>query len=80
MSYIIIILKSYIYDGKKKMEQIKKQMRKYQAEEFELYCDEAGWQEWMNKYTSSPDGEPCTEKEVEYITQIQKDLWNEVHQ
>lgn len=60
-------------------EQIKKSMANYKANEFQLYCDEAGWEDWMNEHTTAKDGEVANEQEIEKITKIQLEMWNELH-
>ena len=59
--------------------EIKKDMSRYSSEQFELYVSEAGWQDWMNEYTEIEDGEIISERELQEIETIQKDLWDEVH-
>jgi len=54
---------------------ISQNMRKYNKNEFKLYLDETGWEDWMEKFVS--DGNP-TESEIKKIEKIQKDIWSEV--
>tara|TARA_Y100000004_G_C8704813_1_gene323278 strand:+ start:138 stop:341 length:204 start_codon:yes stop_codon:yes gene_type:complete len=60
-------------------EEIIKSMKKYNPDDFDLYCCEAGWESWMEEYTESEDGEVCTESELDEITEIQKELWEDAH-
>jgi hypothetical protein len=59
--------------------EIKKEMQKYESEDFELYIAESGWESWMEEYTDSAEGEECSETELKEIENIQKLLWDEVH-
>lgn len=47
-------------------------MKKYKKNQFKLYLDETGWEDWMDELVS--DGEP-TESEIKKIEKIQKDIW-----
>lgn len=51
---------------------IAKKMKNYKENQFKLYLDETGWEDWMNEFVS--DGEP-TESEIKKIEKIQKDIW-----
>ena len=51
---------------------IAQSMKKYSENQFKLYCDETGWENWMEEIVS--DGEP-TELEIKKIEKIQKDIW-----
>jgi hypothetical protein len=64
---------------KKTENKIKKEMRKYQPNEFKIYVDDVGWEDWMNEYTDAEDGEPINEDDNRKIEKIQKELWDEVH-
>jgi len=61
-------------------DKIIKEMKKYNSDQFSLYMAEAGWEEWMNEYTESDEGEEATEKEIKSIEAIQEKLWDEVHE
>lgn len=47
-------------------------MKKYKENQFKLYLDETGWEDWMDELIS--DEEP-TELEIKKIEKIQKDIW-----
>ena len=51
---------------------IAQKMKNYKENQFKLYIDETGWEDWMNEIAS--DGEP-TELEIKKIEKIQKDIW-----
>lgn len=51
---------------------IAQKMKKYKENQFKLYLDETGWEDWMNELVS--EGEP-TESEIKKIEKIQKDIW-----
>lgn len=59
--------------------QIMAEMAKYQPDDFDLYNAEAGWQDWMNEYTTAEDGQECSDRECMNITDKQKELWKEAH-
>jgi hypothetical protein len=59
--------------------EIKSQMAKYNANDFQLYCDEAGWQGWMQAYTNTPESDTCSETELRDIKCKQFELFCEVH-
>ena len=48
----------------------------YDYETFENYVESAGWEDWMNDFTDSADGEECSESELIEITNIQRYLWS----
>lgn len=54
---------------------IAQKMKNYKENQFKLYLDETGWEDWMNEIVS--DGEP-TELEIKKIEKIQKEIWNEI--
>lgn len=58
---------------------IKAEMLKYESSEYDLYNAEAGWQDWMNEYTTAKDGEECSDKECNEICKVQRRLWKEAH-
>lgn len=58
---------------------IEKEMANYAPDQIELYLAEAGWQDWMEDYTDSADGEPITEAESKAIATLQRKVWAEVH-
>lgn len=58
---------------------IKENMNRYNSDEFQIYMDEAGWEDWMNEYTEASEGDEISEREIKKIVQIQNELWNEVH-
>ena len=51
---------------------IAQNMKKYSENQFKLYCDETGWEDWMDEIVS---GEEPTEIEIKKIEKIQKDIW-----
>jgi hypothetical protein len=57
--------------------QIKRELKAGAYTDFDLYVDEAGWQDWMSQYTTAADGEPATEAEIREIEKIQEKAWNE---
>ena len=70
--------------GAKKMinrtnEQTIKHMMKYSPDDFYLYICEAGWESWMEEYTTAKDGEEPTEIEMVTIIKVQREMWEEVH-
>jgi hypothetical protein len=73
------IRKKIKYENKKMTEKQEKKiaqsMKKYSKNQFKLYLDETGWEDWMDQFVS--DGNP-TESEIKKIEKIQKDIWSEV--
>lgn len=58
---------------------IVKEAKKYEADEFELFIAEQGWQDWMNDYTQEPEDKECLERELKVMTDIQRECFNEAH-
>ena len=54
--------------------------RQYKPDEFELFCAELGWEDWMADYTSAAEGEVCSERELEVINSILKECFNEAQE
>ena len=52
------------------------EMKNYNADQFELYKAQAGWQDWMNAYTDAADCEEFTAAESNKIETVQKELWS----
>ena len=63
----------------KTKEKIIKSMKKYNPDDFYLYCCEAGWESWMEEYTTAKDGEEISECEGNEINKIQHELWEDAH-
>jgi hypothetical protein len=57
--------------------QIKRELKAGDYTDFDLYVDEAGWQDWMCQYTTAADGEPASEAEIREIEKIQEKAWVE---
>lgn len=55
------------------------EVKKYSKDEFQLFCDEYGWADWMNEFTEAKDGEPISELECKEIDKILKEAFNSVH-
>lgn len=56
----------------KQLKKITQDMKKYSENQFKLYCDETGWEEWMENHIS---GTEPTESEINKIEKIQKNIW-----
>lgn len=56
-----------------------KEMKKYGADEFKLYCAEAGWEDWMNNHITSEEDTILSEQESKLLEKIQKELWEKAH-
>jgi hypothetical protein len=54
-------------------------MARYNPDEFNLYTTEAGWETWMNDYTTAQEDEMASEKELAEIEKIQRELWTQAH-
>jgi hypothetical protein len=63
----------------KTREQAMEDMRRYNADDFDRYVCEAGWESWMEEYTDSKDGEECIEQEIKAIENEQAEMWQQVH-
>jgi len=53
--------------------------RIYDEEEFELFKDELGWEDWMESWTDSEDGEVTTESENEKIDKYLAEVFEMAH-
>lgn len=63
----------------KELEHIANASRGYAADEFELYRAEAGWEDWMENYTESAEGEPISESEARQIEAVQREGFKMSH-
>ncbi len=45
--------------------------------DFENYCINVGWEDRMNDYTNAKNDEPCTEREIENIEEVQAEKFIE---
>jgi hypothetical protein len=59
--------------------QAEKDMQNYKSDEFQKYCDEAGWESWMEEYTEAKNGDEFSEAEGDTITTIQREMWKTAH-
>lgn len=59
--------------------EIKAMMANYSKDDFELFCAEYGWADWMNDYTDAKEDEPITEREAKEIDDVLLEIWEEVH-
>lgn len=57
-------------------DRITAKMKKYQPNQFQLYCDETGWESWMDAHCTN---EEPTESELKKIEAIQRKLWETAH-
>lgn len=49
-------------------------------EDYSDYVCGVGWADWMEEYTSAPDGEPASEEEVDIINEFMRECWDEAHE
>lgn len=52
---------------------------RYREDDFRLFEDELGWEDWMEEFTEAEDGEPISEREAEAIHKIVRKAWENVH-
>lgn len=59
------------------IEKIAKEIKtsSYSPDDFELYRSEAGWQYWMNSYTTVKEDEECSSEELRKISKIQAEAF-----
>ena len=53
--------------------------KKYDAEDYNLFESELGWEDWMNDFTESEDGEEASESEINNINNELKKIFKEAH-
>ena len=53
---------------------------KYSENEFQLFVDELGWEDWMNSFTDADEGEAISETECKEIDKILKEVFEKAHQ
>lgn len=51
----------------------------YDKEQLNLFQGELGWEEWMEQFTESADGEPITEAESDVIDKITAEIFATAH-
>lgn len=57
-----------------------KEAAKYGYDNYKLFEDELGWQDWMNEYTTAKEGEEASESEISEINDELMEIFFEAHE
>lgn len=60
-------------------ERLINEAKKYSQDEFRLFADELGWEDWMEDFTEADDGDEFTEAEADEINKILKEIFEKAH-
>lgn len=59
--------------------QLVAEAKRYGPSEFKRYVSDAGWESWMEDYTAVEDDEEPSEREMDNIKKVQREIWNVAH-
>lgn len=74
--YVTMKKYDFAFVTKEVREELKKAMQYHL--DFNDFCDEYGYADWMSIYTDAADGEEMTEEECKVIDEVMRQVWNEM--